>query len=203
MSTPSLLGLYRPGTTWLHRLGAGPKFLGLVALSLMVVLVRGPWSGVAFLGLAVVLTVWSAARLRTVLLSLRGIAVVALMLGGYQAWQRGWPVAVEVVADLFALVLASLVLTATTPLDEMLETLTRALGPLRRLGVDPERVALAFSLMLRAVPETLTLGRETRDAAKARGLERSPRAALIPFAIRVVAQARETGEALDARGIAD
>ena len=198
-----LLGLYQPGTTWLHRTPAGAKLLALVLFSLVVVIVRGPWSGAAFLGVSIVLTVWSTKRLRAVLLSLRGIAIIAVLLGGYQAWQRGWPVAIEVVADLFALVLASLVLTATTPLDEMLETLTRALGPFRRLGVDPERVSLAFSLMLRAVPETLTLGREPREAAKARGLERSPRANLVPFAIRVVAQARETGEALDARGIAD
>ncbi|MGJ9412788.1 CbiQ family ECF transporter T component [Aeromicrobium sp. CF4.19] len=203
MSAPSLLGLYHPADTWLHRLPAGAKLCFLVVLSLVVVLVRGPVSAMALLALTLVLVLWSATRLRSVWSALRGIAIVAVLLGGYQAWQRGWPVAIEVVADLLALVLASLVLTATTPLDEMLQTLTRALGPLRRLGAEPERVALAFSLMLRAVPETLTLARETREAAKARGLERNPRANLIPFVIRVVAQARETGQALDARGIAD
>ena len=41
---------------------------------------------------------------------------------------------------------------------------------------------------------------ETRDAARARGLERNPRAVLIPAAVRMVAHARATGDALAARG---
>ena len=72
-----------------------------------------------------------------------------------------------------------------------------------RHRVDPEAVALAFSLTLRAIPTTIAIADETRDAAVARGLERSPRARLTPLVIRVVAHARATGEALQARGIGD
>ena len=54
-----------------------------------------------------------------------------------------------------------------------------------------------------AVPMTLDLANQSRDAARARGLERSPRARLTPVAIRVVAHARATGDALHARGIGD
>ena len=57
--------------------------------------------------------------------------------------------------------------------------------------------------MIRAVPLTLDLATETREAARARGLERDPRARLVPLVVRSVAHARATGEALDARGIAD
>jgi biotin transport system permease protein len=95
------------------------------------------------------------------------------------------------------------VLTVTTPVDEVLDAITRALRPLRRLGVDPEKVALAFSLVLRAIPTTVAIADETRDAARARGLERDPRARLTPLVLRVVAQARATGEALHARGLGD
>jgi len=95
------------------------------------------------------------------------------------------------------------VLTVTTPVDEVLDTVTRALRPLRRVGVDPERVALAFSLMIRAIPTTIEIADETRDAAVARGLQRDPRARLTPMVIRVVAHARTTGDALHARGIGD
>ena len=83
----------------------------------------------------------------------------------------------------------------------MLETLTWALGPLRIFGVRPDRVALTFSLAIRAIPSMLEVGRETADAARARGLERSPRARLVPFVLRAVAQAERTGEALAARGL--
>jgi biotin transport system permease protein len=199
----TLLGLHQPGTTWLHRLPAAAKLIGLLAASITVVVLRGPVSGVVGLAVAVGLAAWSGAGVRVLLRSLRVLLLTAALLLAYTAWQRGWERAVEVTADLLALVLLATVVTVTTAIDEILDALTRGLGPMRRLGVDPERVALAFSLMIRAVPTTLDLATQTRDAARARGLERDPRARLVPLVIRSVAHARATGEALDARGIGD
>lgn len=199
----SLLGIHRPGTTLLHRLSAGAKLLGLMAVAVVVVVVRGPVSAGGFVALALGLAAWSGMGLRGTLRALRGILVVAAVLAAYLTWQQGWERAAESVLDLVALVLAATVLTVTTPIDQVLDAITRALGPLRRLGVDPETVALAFSLMIRAVPTTLEIAHETRDAALARGLQRDPRARLTPMVIRVVAHARSTGEALHARGITD
>lgn len=199
----SLLGIHRPGTTLLHRLSAGAKLLGLMAVAVVVVVVRGPVSAGGFVALALGLAAWSGMGLRGTLRALRGILVVAAVLAAYLTWQQGWQRAAESVLDLVALVLAATVLTVTTPIDQVLDAITRALGPLRRLGVDPETVALAFSLMIRAVPTTLEIAHETRDAALARGLQRDPRARLTPMVIRVVAHARSTGEALHARGITD
>lgn len=199
----SLLGLHQPGTTWLHQLPASAKLVGLLAASIAVVVARGPVSGVVALAVAVVLAAWSGAGVRTLLRSLRVLLLMAALLLAYTAWQRGWERAVEVTADLLSLVVLATVVTVTTPVDEILDAVTRGLGPLQRLGVDPERVGLAFSLMIRAVPSTLDLAVETRDAARARGLERDPRARLVPLVIRSVAHARATGEALDARGLGD
>ncbi|RYE75981.1 MAG: energy-coupling factor transporter transmembrane protein EcfT, partial [Myxococcales bacterium] len=53
------------------------------------------------------------------------------------------------------------------------------------------------------IPRTIAIAEETRDAARARGLQRSPRARLIPMVLRVVAHARATGDALHARGLGD
>ena len=199
----SLLGLHQPGTTWLHRLPASVKLSGLLVASIVVVAVRGPISGVVFLGMALGLTAWSGADVRVLLRSLRGLLVVAALLAAYTAWQRGVDRAVEVTGDLLSLMLVATVLTVTTPVDEVLDAVSAGLRPLRRVGVDPERVALAFALMIRAVPTTLDLARETREAALARGLQRDPRARLVPLVIRSVAHARATGEALDARGVGD
>ncbi len=203
MTAPSPLGLYQPGTTILHRLTPGPKLVGLFVLGIAVLTVRGPWTGVGFLALSLVLAMLARLSLGSIARTLRGFAIVALLLVGFNAWQNGWPLAVEVVADLFALILAATVLTATTAVDDLLDTIVRGLGPFRRIGIDPERVGLTFSLMLRAVPGTLELAAETRDAARARGLERSIRARTTPLVLRVVAQARDTGDALHARGILD
>jgi len=198
-----LLGLHQPGTTVLHRLPAAAKLLGLMVLGIVVVVVRGPLSALAFLGAGGVLLAWSGARLGLTLRAMRWLLVTAAILGAWTVWQNGWPRAVEVVGDLVALILLATTLTVTTPVDEVMDAVARGLRPLRRIGVDPEAVALAFSLMLRAIPSTIQLAEESRDAAVARGLERSPRARLIPFVVRVVARARDTGDALHARGIGD
>lgn len=205
MTSPAtaLLGAYRPGHTWLHRLPAGAKLSGLLVVGIVTVVARGPMVALVGLSVALVVIVSSGARWRTTLSGLGGLAVVMVMLGGFHVWQNGWPRAIEVVADLLSLVLLATAVTVTTPVDEILDAVVRGLGPLRRIGVDPEMVGLAFSLMLRAIPQTMAVAEETRDAARARGLERDPRARLTPLVIRTVAQARATGDALHARGVGD
>lgn len=198
-----LLGLYQPGTTVVHRAGVGTKLLILSASSLAVAVLRGPASGLFALGIAVVVAGVARLGLRAFLRALRPVVLVVVLLAAFQLWHGGWAVAVEVVADLLAVVLAAAVLTATTPVDTVLDFVARACRPLRRVGVDPDRVALAMALMLRAVPGLLQIAYETRDAAKARGLERNLRALLVPLALRTVARATATGEALAARGIGD
>ncbi|KAA1396070.1 energy-coupling factor transporter transmembrane component T family protein [Aeromicrobium ginsengisoli] len=197
------LGIYRPGSTIWHRIPAGPK-LGLVVLaSIAVVALRGPWPCVAALGVALGISLWARVPPQVVWRGLRPFLLVVAILGAFQWWQRGWPVAVEVVATTVALVVVATTFTATTPTDRLLDAIVRGLGPFRRIGVRPEKVALAFSLMITAIPAIFEIAHETREAAKARGLERSVRANLSPMAIRTVAHAYETGAALHARGIGD
>ena len=127
---------------------------------------------------------------------------MALVFAAVQ-WLLYGPVkARETLLDLLTLALAAIVVTTTTPVNDMLDAFIRWISPLRRLGVDPERVALTVGLAIQALPGTVALAIETRDAARARGL-RHPRAYLTPFVIRVVARAHETGDALQARGIGD
>lgn len=198
-----IIGNYRPGNTFVHRIPAGPK-LGLVAaFSLATVLVPGMWRALGFLAAAILLAAYVRMPLRMTLKALRPLLFVIVVVSIFQVWQRGWPTAVHVVAGLLAVIIVALVFTATTRIEDVLDFITRALGPLRPLGVKPERVALAFSLMIRAIPGILDIAVETRAAAKARGLERSPRALLVPMALRTVARAYETGDALHARGIGD
>lgn len=199
----TLLGAYRPGTTWLHRLPAGAKLLGLVAGGAATVAARGPVSGLVALAVAVTLFAWGGAGLRAGLSTLRAVLVVLALLGAFQWWQDGPLRAVEPVCDLLALVLAATVLTTTTRVDEVLDVVGRVARPLRHVGLDPSMVALAFSLVVRGIPTTLDLARETREAALARGLAGDPRARLTPLVIRVVAHARATGDALHARGVGD
>lgn len=198
-----MIGGYRPGRSPLHRLRPGAKLLGLIAFAIVTVWVPGVLATVGMLTLAVLLTVAAGLRARDYVRIARGFALIAVALFVFQAWQRGWEHGVEVVGGLFALILAAHAVTTSTRADDMLETITWALTPLRPLGVHPERVALAFSLTLRALPLISALAGETRSAARARGLERNPRAYATPLVIRSVAHARALGDALHARGVGD
>jgi len=193
---------YRPGNGLLHRLPAGTKLVGLLVASLAIVLVRGvPW---AVLGACagVVLVVVARVDLAVLWRSTRALLVAAVLVALLQWWVDGPAKALETLLDLVALALVGLAVTVTTPVNAILDALVRAGRPLRPLGIDPDRVALAIGLAVQALPGTYALALETRDAARARGL-RTPRAYLTPFVIRVVARAHETGEALQARGIGD
>ena len=201
-STAGLVGVYQPGTTLLHRLPVGVKLAGLAALSLSIVLVRSMPASFVFLAIALLLALVARVRLGTLARAARGVLLLAAFVGAMQWWWYGRDKAIESFVDLVTLSLAAVVVTATTPVNAMLDAFIRWIGPLRRVGVKPERVALAFGLAIQALPGTIALALETRDAARARGV-RHPRAFLTPFVIRVVARAHETGDALHARGIGD
>jgi biotin transport system permease protein len=198
-----LVGVYQPGTSLLHRLPVGAKLLGLGALSLAIVLVRSMPVSWVYLAVALALALLARVRLRTLARAARAILVLAAFIAALQWWWYGRDKAIETLVDLVALAIAAVVVSATTPVNAMLDALIRWLRPLRRVGVDPDRVALTFALAIQSLPGTVALAIETRDAARARGLGRHPRAYLTPFVIRVVARAHETGDALHARGIGD
>lgn len=199
----SPIGVYRPGTSVLHRLRPGAKLLGLIVFAVLLISLHGALWAALGLAFSLTLAVIARAGLRDLARIARGFAIIAVLLFAFHTWQRGPLPAFEVVGDLFALIIAANVVTLTTSTDEMISTITWALGPLRGVGVNPERVALAFSLTLRAIPSLFDIARETRDAARARGLERNPRAYATPLVIRSVAHARDLGDALHARGIDD
>lgn len=197
------LGLYTPGSTWLHRLSPGYKIAALAVVSVVLTVWRTPAVGLSALGVAVALLLATGAPLRQTSRALLPVVVVGAVLGVFQWWSRDLSAALAVTGTLLALVVLATVVTVTSPADRVLDTVVRAAGPLRRVGVSPEVVGLTVTLMLRSVPLLVELAWEVRDAARARGLERSPRAYLVPFVLRTVARAHRTGDALAARGILD
>lgn len=196
-------GVYRPGNTVLHRLPVGVKIAGLAVLSLSVVLVRDLRGSFVFLALTLTLALVAKLPLGLLARATRGVLLIAVVAGATQWWFYGRDKAIETFFDLIILATAALIVTATTTVNAMLDSIVTWSTPLRRFGANPEKLALTFTLALTALPGTFTLAVETRDAARARGLGRHPRAYLTPFVIRVVARAHETGDALRARGIDD
>lgn len=198
-----MTGWYVPGSSWLHRAPAGAKLLALAAGTTALVAVRTP--AAVSVGALVVLVAALTARLgvRALAAQVWPLRWVVAVLVPFQVWTAGARAAVVVVGTLVVAVAAAGVVTLTTRVSEMLDALTGLLAPLRRLGVEPDRVALLLALAVRTVPVLAATAEEVRDARRARGLERSLRALLVPLAVRSVRHADRLGEALAARGVDD
>jgi biotin transport system permease protein len=198
-----VIGLYRPGTSLLHRAPAG-LLLGLLLVgTTALVLVRRPLA-IAVAALVVVAGYALAAVPAPVALAqLWPMRWFVVLLVPLQWWSGGWRQVVVVVGTMLVTVAAAALVTLTTRVSDMLDVCVRLGRPLRGLGVDPERVGLTLALTVRAVPVLADTFAQARDARRARGLERSPRALLVPLVLRTLRHADRLGEALAARGVDD
>jgi biotin transport system permease protein len=199
----SLLALYLPGGSVLHRLGAGWKLLGLLGLAILTQLLATWWLDGVLLGVVLLLYPVAGISLRFALRQLRSLWWVLAALVVAQLVFATWRQAASVLATILLLVLAAGLVTLTTTTTAMSEVVVRVLGPFRRFGARPERVGLLLALSIRAVPVVLGLAEQIRDAQRARGRSASPRAFAVPLLVRALRHAQQLGDALVARGVDD
>lgn len=200
----SLLGAYVERKSLLHAAPLWAKFVPVAILSMAVLSLNSAWATLT--GLAVVVLAYLVgARLtfRELVQPLTRMWPLILILGAFQWFNAGPLTAFLVVGNIVVCVLAALLVTLTTESQRLLDGLVSLARPLRPLGADPERFGLTVALMLRSIPYLVGAAEDSRDAARARGLERNPRALILPVFIGAVAYAQQTGEALAARGLAD
>ena len=202
MTPHGLFTAHVPGTSFVHRMPLWVKLAGVLLVGATPWLARSVWP-LACVSVALA-TVIAVARLPVRLLarSLRGLLPLLAVLLAFQWWSTDLAYAVRVVLGIANAFVAAGVLTATTPVTELLDGAARAARPLRRL-VDPEVVALTLGVVVRSVPWVAGSFSDVRRSARARGLDRNPRALVVPTVVHVVAFARATGEALAARGLVD
>lgn len=198
-----MIGLYREGGSLPHRLPPRVKLAGLLLTGLASPFVRSPL--VTAIALAVVLAGYALARmpLRVLLQMVRPLLFVMVPLALFQTIVAGWQRAVVIVGVLVALVLLANLVTLTTRTSDLIDVVVRVCGPLRRVGVNPERVGLMLQLAIRAVPLVVDLGQRVREAQHARGLAASPRAFAVPLIVGALRRADAMGDALAARGLDD
>lgn len=198
-----MIGIYVPGDSLVHRARPGLKLLALLALTSLLVVVRSP--GAVAVGFVAVALAYAVAGFgpRRFLAQIWPLRWILLLLIPFQWWTGGpWSV-VTIVGTLVVAVLAAGLVSLTTRTTDLLDTFTWALGPLRSVRVDPERIGLLLTLTIRAVPVIRDLARDVGDARRARGLERSVRAYATPLVIRTVGYSHRLGDALVARGLDD
>ena len=199
-----MIGLYRPGNSLLHRLPAGTKLLLLLAsIILATIFARTPVHVGAVAIVVAGLFVVARIPLKLAAAQLRPVLWMVLIIGVFQVIITDWQRAVVVCGVLVISVALAALVTLTTRVTDMLDTVTRALGPLRRFGVDPDRIGLMLALAIRCIPVLATIVHEVSEARKARGLQWSMTALATPVLVRALRTADAMGDALVARGVDD
>lgn len=198
------LGLYTPGSSLLHRLPPGFKLVAMVlAIGAVTILVRQPWHLIP--ALAAVAALYAIARIpaRVALAQLRPLLWALIFIGVFQVIFTGWARATVVCGTIVLAVSLAALVTLTTRVTDMLDTVSRALRPLRRVGVNPERAGLVLAMTLRCIPLLTGIVQQVSDARKARGLGFSLRALAVPAVVSALMTAEAMGDALAARGVDD
>ena len=194
------IGLYHPGHSALHRLSAGAKLSALVAVSLALFLI--PSTPVVLLSVPVAFAIYlsTGAPFRQLMAQLRGPAILLGLIFAFHLLFGTVSEGVLAVARFATLILLASAVTLSTPISEMAELVEWLLGPLRPLGVNPEKVGLAIALAIRFVPLIAEEFRHIREAQAARGLAANPLALIVPLVIRTLKSADELADAIEARG---
>jgi biotin transport system permease protein len=198
----TVLGVYRPGRSPLHRLPAGVKLVALGGLiALMSVVVDTPAQlGVATAGVVAVLAAAGMGP-RTVVAQLRPVFWVVVVIFGFQLLFTDWRRALVVCGVLVLSVALAAAVTFSTRTTDMLAAMTRAVRPLGRIGFPVEQVALALALTIRAIPLMVEAVRQVDEARRARGLRLTPRIVVAPVVIAALRTADGFADALAARGL--
>jgi biotin transport system permease protein len=82
----------------------------------------------------------------------------------------------------------------------MVAALERALRPLSRFGIDPDKISLVISLALRFIPVLGEQVTQIREAQRARGLDRNILALAVPLLVHCLSMADAVADAIEARG---
>ena len=195
-----IIGLYVAGDTIIHRTHPGLKLLLLLVIS----------TGVF------IADTWLALGIATALVAL---GYVLAGLKPYHAWRALRPVlaifAVLFVAQLYladvwlaayvvlrfaVLILAATLVTLTTRVSELVDGLMAGLA-YAPSWVPREKIALAVAMTIRFIPRLRLQFSEIRDAQRARGLDRSIVALLVPLIVRTLKDADDIARATEARSV--
>ena len=195
-----MLSLYVPGGSLVHRLSAGTKLLILFAASAALFAVSG--IAVHAIELAAIAVLFRIAGLpwRDTLHQLRPALLFLVPIFLFHVFVTDWALGLETVLRIVVLLLLAVLVTLTTRLSDMIDVIERAARPLRHVGVNPSKVGMMLSMVIRFIPLMVREAQEILEAQRARGLDRSAIALLVPLLIKTLKMADNLSDAIDARG---
>lgn len=202
-----MLGIYRHGTSPLHRARPGVKLAGLALLAIALFMPASPAGilavslGAAFAtaagyGIAGIPARIGFAQIRPALWILGMIFVFHAIMGDVVTGAL-------IIARFILLIALAALVTLTTRVSDMIATIEAGLAPFRRV-VDPGRIAMCLVLAIRFVPVLANEAHALQEAQAARGGKRAGPIAFIrlavPLILRGLRLSETVAEALHARG---
>jgi biotin transport system permease protein len=194
-----MISLYISSATWLHKIPAGVK-LAVLAIASLLVLPVGDWTLLSFACTAVIAVYFSLGKPGPARLwSLRILLPLVLGIGLFQVLVTGWESALlSIFRILFMVMLADLV-TASTPMQDMMRVVLPLFAPLKFIGLKPETLALSVALVIRFIPVLAAQWAAQSDAWRARSGKRPGFKLIIPFISRALARTDQIAESIAAR----
>lgn len=197
-----MIGVYVPGSSPLHRMGAGVKLVLLAASVVVVAVLPELWMTAIALGVAIALFAVAGIPWRVAVRQLVPVLWILAIAAPLNALFSGWESALAMSLRVSAFVALAAVVTLTTRVSAMLDAMQRALRPFGD-RIDADRIGLVLAMTVRAVPLMVEIVRAVLEARRARGAEGSMRAIAVPVVVRALQTADGMGEALIARGVDD
>ena len=195
-----MLSLYVPGDSVVHRLPAGTKLITLFAGSVALFAIDGvPVHAGELLAVAGMFRVARLPWMDT-LYQLRPALLFLVPIFLFHVFLTDWVLGLETVLRILVLLLLAVLVTLTTKLSDMIDVLERVAWPLRHVGVNPSKVGMMLSMVIRFIPLMMNEAREILEAQRARGLDRSAVALLVPLLIKTLKMADDLADAIEARG---
>ena len=194
--------LHVAGNSPMHRLAPAVKIAGLALVAVLIFLTRDPRLLVPVLVAAGLLYFTLGQPLRAALSPLKPVFLTIAIVGLFHLVATSAEEAMVTVLRLSTLMLLGAAVTATTTVSAFIETITRAVSPLERLGlVKASDIGLSVGLVVRFVPEILSRYEAIREAHRARGIRPKMTTMLGPVIIATLKDADNIAQAIDARGI--
>ena len=194
-----MLSLYVPGDSVVHRVPAGLKLFILVIGSMALFVISNiPVHVVELLVIAVFFQV-AGLSWKNTLRQLRTALIFMVPIFLFHVFLTDWILGLETILRILVLLLLAVLITLTTKVSDMMDVLEWAALPLKPLGVNPSKVSMMLSMVIRFIPMMMREAQEILEAQRARGLERNAIALLMPLLIKTLKMADDLSEAIEAR----
>lgn len=196
-----MLSLYYPANSLLHRAPTSLKLLLLALGSIALFFLPNSYWSLLVVGIPVLGYLIARLPLRLLGTDVLRMALLLVFLLITQLIFNEPEVAATVIARLTTIILAAQLFTRTTRIKHLITTVERLTTPLKPLGVNPYKVALAVALMLSALGQIMGFIRQVRDAQRARGVRLAPWSWVVPVLVLSLKHADDVADALTVRGL--